>query len=126
MIDAFSSDAIPTHLVTAEALRMYLAKLKPGGVLLMNLTNRHLELRDPVIAALRSLGVQSLTQQSPGNKRSILLATPTVALVASPDARVVAGLARDPRWVRRDPGRTAPWTDDYSNIFGAFIARHFH
>ena len=48
VLDAFSSDALPVHLLSREAIRLYRAKLAPGGLLLFNLTNRYLDL-DPVI-----------------------------------------------------------------------------
>ena len=51
IIDAFSSDAIPVHLLTAEAMKMYLAKLKPDGVVLLHISNRYLDL-DSVLGAI--------------------------------------------------------------------------
>ena len=48
VLDAFSSDALPVHLLSREAIRLYRAKLAPGGLLLFNLSNRYLDL-DPVI-----------------------------------------------------------------------------
>ena len=51
IVDAFSSDAVPMHLITREALALYFARLKPNGVLLFNVTNRYLDL-SPVIARL--------------------------------------------------------------------------
>src|SRR6185295_8604465 len=53
VLDAFNSDAIPVHLLTREALRLYLRLLAPGGVVLVHLSNRFLDLR-PVVAALVS------------------------------------------------------------------------
>ena len=50
VLDAFSSDAIPVHLLTREALRGYLARLAPGGVILMHISNRHMELAKVVAA----------------------------------------------------------------------------
>ena len=62
VLDAFSSDALPVHLLSREAIRLYRAKLAPGGLLLFNLTNRYLDL-DPVIgrqAERRRLGLPDL------------------------------------------------------------------
>src|SRR5258705_10473207 len=53
VLDAFSSDAIPTHLLTREALRGYLARLSPHGTIVMHISNRHLELAE-VVAAIGS------------------------------------------------------------------------
>ena len=51
ILDAFSSDAVPVHLMTSEALGLYLSRLAPGGVLAFHITNRHLTLA-PVLARL--------------------------------------------------------------------------
>ena len=61
ILDAFSSDAIPIHLVTREAIRLYLAKLKPGGILVFHTSNRYLDL-NPVLGNLaRDAGFISLS-----------------------------------------------------------------
>ena len=61
ILDAFSSDAIPVHLVTREAIRLYLAKLKPGGILVFHTSNRYLDL-NPVLGNLaRDAGFISLS-----------------------------------------------------------------
>ena len=59
VIDAFSSDAIPTHLLTREALALYLRKLRPGGVILFNLSNKYLELTSVVTAVADNLQLVS-------------------------------------------------------------------
>jgi len=124
LIDAFSSDSVPTHLLTVEAMRSYLDKLAPGGVLLLHLTNRNLELTGPAAAVVKAAGAASLQQ----------LFTPTKAMGPSPKvtpsgvmavARTPADLARlaaDPRWTATDPGRSRAWSDDYTNILGALLA----
>ena len=61
ILDAFSSDAIPIHLVTREAIRLYLAKLKPGGILVFHISNRYLDLK-PVLGNLaRDAGLVALS-----------------------------------------------------------------
>jgi spermidine synthase len=122
MIDAFSSDTVPAHLLTVEAVRMYLSKLKPDGVLLLHLTNRHLELRDPVIAALEQAGARTLTQKSPADPVSFLTTSATTVVIASRASTSLAPFAADSRWSRRDPGQARAWTDDYSNLLGALVA----
>src|SRR5262249_38215303 len=52
MLDAFSSDSIPAHLVSREALKMYLTKLKPNGLLLFHVSNRYLDVKKLVAAAI--------------------------------------------------------------------------
>ena len=55
VIDAFSSDAIPVHLMTKEAIEMYLNKLKPDGVVLLHVSNRYLDLESVLGAILKEL-----------------------------------------------------------------------
>jgi hypothetical protein len=62
LIDAFSSDAVPAHLLTVEAVRGYLTKLKPDGVLILHLSNRNLDLLGPAQAVSRAAGGRALIQ----------------------------------------------------------------
>ena len=63
ILDAFSSDAIPVHLLTREAIRMYFQKLKPGGLLVFHISNRHLELDRVLSALVYEAGVTALVQR---------------------------------------------------------------
>src|SRR5262249_49176065 len=56
LVDAFSSDAVPSHLMTVEAMRLYLSMLKADGLLILHLSNRHLDLMRPAVAAVRAAG----------------------------------------------------------------------
>lgn len=122
VIDAFSSDTVPAHLLTLEALKIYLARLQPDGVLILHLSNRHLDLRNPVIAGLKAAGVHSLTQHSKVHPQSFIAYAETQTVIASRSPAALARFASDPRWVDRDPGQTRAWTDDYSNLVGPLIA----
>ena len=62
VLDAFSSDAIPAHLVTREAFELYQSKLGPGGVLLANVSNAYLDVRSVVAAAARETGMTGFTR----------------------------------------------------------------
>jgi hypothetical protein len=123
MVDAFSSDAVPAHLLTVESVKMYLSKVKPGGLVLFHLSNRHLELRDPVIAAIAEAGGVSLQQRSTAPSNKTVAATSSVVVIASPTAEGLATFRADPRWTTRDPGTVKAWTDDYMNLIGAML-RH--
>ncbi len=119
IMDAFSSDAIPVHLITQQALDLYLSKLAPGGLLIFHISNRNLDLKPVVadVAASRDLTVVYLEDrtadpvkgQDPSawvamtrkNDESGLL---TKAPIASP-------LTADGKHL---------WTDDYSNILSVF------
>jgi len=120
IIDAFSSDAVPTHLLTAEAIGGYLALLKPEGVVLLHLSNRNLDITLPAIAAAQALGRPSLHQLYYERDDTPEMAeASTEALILSPTAGGLADFMADPRW--NTPARTAvrPWTDDYVNLFGS-------
>jgi SAM-dependent methyltransferase len=124
LIDAFSSDAVPTHLLTAEAVRGYLTHLKPDGVLILHLSNRNLDLRGPAQAVAHAAGGSALLQMrrvKAGQGRFWEADEDAVIVARSP-----AGLRRfmaDPRWVATNPFKVRPWTDDYVNLPGALIRR---
>jgi spermidine synthase len=124
VVDAFSSDAIPVHLLTREALALYLRKLAPGGLLLFHISNRYLDLK-PVLAALAAdaeLEVCRVRDES-------LLDDAERATGKSPS--IWAVLARKPEdlgrlrlnalWLSVDvPPDFRVWTDDYSHLWGVF------
>jgi len=120
IIDAFSSDAVPTHLLTVEAIQGYLALLKPNGVVLLHLSNRNLDITLPAIAAAQTLGRPSLHQLYYERDDTPEMAeASTEALILSPTPEGLTDFLADPRW--NTPARTAvrPWTDDYVNLFGS-------
>ncbi len=120
LIDAFSSDAVPAHLLTVEAVQGYLARLKPDGVLILHLSNRNLDLMRPAQAVARKAGGHVLTQSyRPGGDPagSWESAEDAVILARTPEA--LAGFAADSRWTRGNPFEARPWTDDYTNLASA-------
>jgi spermidine synthase len=122
-IDAFSSDAIPTHLMTVEAMEQYLKMLKPDGVLLLHISNRHLDLEGPAAAAARRLGATALYQHyQPARDAPPVVATPTKAMLISRSPKALAEAARDPAWRPAQAGNARAWTDDYTNVMGALVA----
>lgn len=122
IIDAFSSDAVPTHLLTVEALGDYLRVLKPDGVVLLHLSNRNLEITTPAVAAARQLGLPTLHQIYIERPDALRMAeASTEALLIGRDAEALAAFADDPRWRAGHPSDTRPWTDDYVDLFGAVM-----
>lgn len=122
-LDAFNSDAIPTHLLTAEAIDQYLQKLKPDGVLLVHISNRHLVLEGVVAAAAERAGAKSLIQfYQPPLGTPALVEAATLVMVVSRSPEALARFSADPRWRPARVDGTRPWTDDYTNIVGAVIA----
>ena len=122
LLDAFSSDAIPVHLVTREALALYLRKLAPGGVLAFHISNLHLDL-EPVFANLaRDAGLAALirddTDVRPADYRNGK--SPSIWLVMARAPADLALLARDSRWAIPRANAEPVWTDDYSSLLRAF------
>jgi hypothetical protein len=119
VLDAFTSDAIPIHLITRDAVRLYVSKLRPGGVLAFHVSNRHLSLR-PVLADIAgSLGLRAIGQRHQVADTSNGLST-SEWVVMGRDGGVVEALSRDARWTHLEPrARARVWTDDYSDIVAA-------
>ena len=118
--DAFSSDAIPVHLLTREALALYRSRLRPGGVIAFHISNRFLEL-EPVLGALaRDAGLRCIAQKEPrselGHPRGKIPSHWVAMAARDADLGAAAG---DSRWkpCRRKGGD--PWTDDFSSPVGA-------
>jgi SAM-dependent methyltransferase len=122
LIDAFSSDAVPTHLLTVEAVRGYLSKLKPDGVVILHLSNRNLDLNGPAQAVAKAAGGYALIQnyEAPLNGD---WDSSEDAVVIGRTPQAIAGLAADRRWRPADPTQARPWTDDYTNLMGALWRR---
>jgi hypothetical protein len=126
VLDAFSSDAIPTHLLTREAVRLYRAKLAGGGLIALHLSNRAIDL-EPVVGRLawdaglvaRVRHDRALTpeQRRAGKSASIW------AVLASRTSDLGA-MAADPRWrpARLEPGDRT-WTDAYCSVIGHLVLR---
>lgn len=120
VLDAFSSDAIPIHLITREALALYLGKLAENGILAMHISNRSLDLRPAVAAVVDDLGLVGRVQRYvPEDVEPKALATVSEWVVAARDPASLRILDHDRRWqpLEPQPG-VRVWTDDYSNIFG--------
>lgn len=116
VIDAFSSDSIPVHLLTREALQLYAAKLQPGGVVAFHISNNFLSLAPLVADLARDAGFVSLERYDvQGESASMATATAHWVAVAR-SVEALGALANDTRW-RPVPSQAAPiaWTDDFSN-----------
>ena len=120
LIDAFSSDAVPAHLLTVEALKGYLTKLKPDGVLILHLSNRNLDLMSPAQAVARAANGWALAQSyRPGDSPEARWESPEDAVVVARNHAALADLAKTGKWTTADPFKARPWTDDYMNLAGA-------
>ena len=113
VLDAFSDDAIPVHLLTREAFQIYFARLRPGCPLAVHVTNRYLDL-NPVIESLaKAMGKRALRIHSATDLSQQTLAADW-AVVGDSNGRMESLLA----YADAAPARTGPlWTDEYSSLF---------
>jgi hypothetical protein len=124
VIDAFSSDAIPVHLLTREALETYRAHLNPGGILAFNVSNRYLDLQsvlgDLAAAARPRMACMALEDLSPSERDKREGQSPSHWVVLAEQAETLDPLRHTAPWgvVHGRPGRRA-WSDDYTNLIGA-------
>jgi SAM-dependent methyltransferase len=125
LIDAFSSDAVPAHLLTVEAVRGYLTKLKPDGVLILHLSNRNLDLMNPAQAVARAAGGYAATQSyRPGEKDPKgAWESPEDAVIVTRSAQALAPYLATGRWTPANPFKARPWTDDYTNLAGSLYSK---
>ncbi len=122
-VDAFTSDAIPIHLLTREAMAVYLRKLTPHGIAVIHVSNRFLELASAVAGIAAANGAVTRVNDGSDFTENVneYLFVGTVAAVARNDQDFGA-LARSQYWPLQTPDpNQRVWTDDYSNIVGAII-----
>jgi len=124
LIDAFSSDAVPAHLLTVEAVRGYLTKLKPDGILILHLSNRNLDLMHPAQAVARAAGGWSLAQnyEAPKQDPAGTWESSEDAVIVAKDRAALERFMATGKWRWGDPFVARPWTDDYTNLAGAMYA----
>src|SRR5262249_45071492 len=121
--DAFSSDAVPVHLMTAEALRLYLDKVKSDGIVLLHISNRYLDLDSVLGATIKALpGVHGILVSDYSADGSYAQSTSTVALFAKSEEalgplRTLDGVAE------LDDNNLRAWTDDYSGILAPVLSK---
>jgi hypothetical protein len=141
VVDAFSSDAIPVHLITWEALQLYLDRLRPDGIVLFHISNRYLNLQPVLANFVQKGGLAGYVfndddeESVPGKARSTW-----VAIARKPED--LDRLVNEPRWEKVRPALLAAtlsvgnlkvpwksltpdpkvgvWTDDYSNLLSVF------
>ncbi len=112
VLDAFSSDSIPVHLLTQEAVQMYAARLRPGGLLAFNITNTTFDLRPVLRADADALGWVGVVGGGQGSDAG---ATPSTWVVLAPTVEDLGALDSSPGWSPL-PLRSVTWTDDYSSL----------
>ena len=116
IIDAFTSDAIPVHLMTAEALQLYAEKTAPDGVFLLHISNRYLKLEGVLASTLRKVpGLKGLIIEDDQADGTYDESSSTVAVFAKDQYRLDAFRSLPGARDLADSG-LAPWTDDSSDV----------
>jgi hypothetical protein len=126
VLDAFGSDSVPVHLITREAIQLYLSKLRPGGVLLFNISNKYVDLASVLAgeaANLSLVGYQRAdtvvtTDQAAAGK------FPSAWLVMARSAENLGGIDLKPGWrvLQGNPNQPV-WTDDFSDVLTVTVLR---
>ena len=116
IVDAFSGDAIPAHLITVQALEIYRRHLAPGGIVAFHVSNRFLALAPVVDQLARNAGMQAVRVSSPEDLARQVLDAEWVLVTANAEflANPAVVRARQPIDV---PAGLRLWTDDYSSLF---------
>lgn len=123
VLDAFSSDAIPLHLVTREALAIYRRALEPGGVLLAHISNLHITL-EPVFAALAAdagmLAIGRSDREGTPEERAMEKTDSHWVVLSTSAEKLDAIAAKNKVWHRLPaPPKQKVWTDDFADVLAA-------
>ena len=114
VVDAFSGDAIPAHLLTREAFELYWKHIRPDGVLALHISNRHINLKPVARGLARILSKETILIKNRKNfKRGIKKST--WVLLSSNPAFMKKAARYSKTWPTDGP-KEVIWTDDYSNL----------
>jgi spermidine synthase len=116
-VDAFSSDAIPVHLLTREALAVYFRHLKPDGILALHISNRYLDLEPVCVRGAEFYNKQAMMAYDDGDEAPYLSSSSWV--LVSSDTTIFLDNAFDDAMITPAKAKKdfRAWTDDYSNVF---------
>ena len=124
IVDAFSSDAVPVHLMTREALEIYRDKISDIGVAVLHISNRYLDLERVLAATVKEVpGLKGVVVSDDEADGSYASTTSTVVVVAKSDAALQAFRQMDGFREFGDSGKQRAWTDDYSDVLGPFMSK---
>jgi SAM-dependent methyltransferase len=118
VLDAFSSDAIPVHLLTREAMDVYLRHLRPGGVIAVHISNRFLDLQPVVDGLARHFGLHAVIIVDDPPADEWWLYRTTWVLLSRDPALFAEDAISHAMEAREEQPRTVDWTDDHASLFG--------
>lgn len=124
IVDAFSGDAIPVHLLTEEAVSLYIKHMKPDGVLAFHVSNSYLDLAQIVKSAANKLHYQAVLIHTKGNRKSRTTTSDWVLVSADPHFFGKPDLKEGLTEIKVRPGVQA-WRDDYSSLLQVVRWRGF-
>lgn len=128
ILDAFSSDSIPVHLLTRQAMKLYLTKLANDGILAFHISNRYLNLKTVLGDLARDEGLAYFFQEyrklSDAEKRE--KKSPSAWMIMAYRSSDLGKIPEDKQWKPLSGGSEGKlWTDDFSNIFSVLNLRLF-
>jgi hypothetical protein len=115
VVDAFSGDAIPLHLLTTQALTLYRKHLAPGGIVAFHISNRHVDLEPPILLLARSAGMKSVAITTGSNDQRDEFTATWMLLSDNGEFFAQPEVARAGHQPEQIPG-LRPWTDDFSSL----------
>jgi hypothetical protein len=119
VVDAFSSDAIPIHLITREAIQLYLQKLSDNGVLAVHISNRYLDLEPVLGNIVKDLDVPALYEYD--SEQREIGKTASEWVIIAKNWQAFGDLVDDERWsAPKEKPAVGVWTDDFSNLLRVF------
>ena len=122
LVDAFSSDAIPTHMITKEALGLFMKKMAPDGVLIVHISNRYLDLGTIVSDAANDLGFAVMEGNRDGEASNPNADTGVRAVIIARTQERLNRYIGQPMWTMVGPSaQSHPWTDDHTDILRALV-----
>jgi hypothetical protein len=118
-VDAFSSDAIPVHLITEEAIQMYFDKIRENGVLCLHTSNRHVDLVKPITDVAHKLKyAYRVGNDLARDHKELGHFTSEWVMLARRPEYLPSGNQGGPQWLVPPPPGNRVWTDDFSNLVG--------
>jgi hypothetical protein len=122
LVDAFSSDAIPTHMITKEAIAMFMSKMAPDGVLIVHISNRYLDLGTIVSDAANDLGYAVMEGNRDGEATNPNADTGVRAVIIAKSQARLDRYRGQAMWTMIGPSKEShPWTDDHTDILRALL-----
>jgi spermidine synthase len=126
VLDAFGSDSVPVHLITREAIQLYLSKLRPGGVLLFNISNKYVDLASVLAGEAANLSLVGFQRTDTGVTAGQAAAGkfPSAWLVMATASENLGGIPIQPGWRALQANPQQPvWTDDFSDVLTVTLLR---